>query len=95
MNQTTALTIIALAGMSADSLGLRFGGAGGGPGDVRDAIDALGVYETVNAETDKFARSFLHLHFDTGINLNRWDGAKEWLDTIFVDFDQISVPGGW
>lgn len=91
MNQETALILI----RHADDLGAEFGSAGGGPAVLRQAIDALGVYANVSAAADEFARSFLHCHFDTGINLNMWRGAKEWLDTIFVDFDTITVPGNW
>lgn len=93
MNQTTALNIIE----NVDTDGPSIGGSHFGyePGGVRDSIDALGIHDDVNEQTDLFARSFLHLHFDTGINLNHWVGAKEWLDTVFVDFDSITVPGRW
>ena len=91
MNQDAALTIIGIA----DQLTGRFGAAGGGHPAIREAIDALGVYEDVNEATEAFARSFLHTHFDTGLNINTWAGAKDWLDTVFVDFDTITVPGDW
>lgn len=95
MNHAQALDTLNDAQRIVYRTGEDFGGAGGGPTEVRQAVNRLDAKPGTPDATARFARDLLHCHFDTGLNLNGFTNGKAFLDTVFIDFDTIDLPGGW
>lgn len=95
MNNQEALEVIQDARNIANDDEDYFGGAGGGPSIVRHAVNRLDAKPGTPDAQARFARDILHTHFDTGLDMTMFVNGKAFLDTIFVDFDTIDLPGGW
>jgi len=95
MSNKQALDTIDSAKRLANSSGESFGGAGGGPAEVRQAINRLEAKPGTPDAQVRFARDLLNLHFDTGLDLTATTNGKAFLDSVFEDFATVNLPGGW